>query len=95
MHEPTLTPRALLRSIIADVARKRDLDPEQIIGESHVARDVVLARVEIANRLLARGIPKVKIARMMKLHGSTVRVYLARSSRQAGRAVHHKEDVLS
>ncbi|MET3996051.1 hypothetical protein ABID65_007723 [Bradyrhizobium sp. S3.9.2] len=83
MHEPTLTPRALLHAILGEVARKYAIAPEAIMERpvTH-APGVVQARVEVATRLLARGIPKVQIARMMKLHGNIVRVYLAGHSKE-------------
>ncbi|MCA1452885.1 hypothetical protein I6F35_06570 [Bradyrhizobium sp. BRP22] len=96
MTEPTLTPRELLRNVIAEVARENDLDPAQITGRDR-QHDLVHARVVVAKRLRARGMSPERIAHLMHLHRSTVQFYLGKRSRQRkpDAVAAHKEEVLS
>ena len=90
MHEPTLTPRALLRAVIFEVARERGFHPAAIEGNSRGAK-ATEARAEVAKRLSARGLPEQRIAHLMHLSVLTVQVYLGRRVRSTVGS--HKEDV--
>ena len=81
MLSPTMTPRALFNRVLGEVAREAGLAPEVIMGPSR-ARSAVHARAMIATRLLARGIPPVHIARIMRIQASAVHRYIGKSSPQ-------------
>ena len=96
---PTLTPRALLNAVIAEVASERRVDPELIKGRSNIPR-IVRARALVAKRLLARiadarlfDEPEQRVADMMHVSLGTVQLYLGRRARSDSKVSHHKEDV--
>jgi hypothetical protein len=76
-----LTPRAILRAVILEVARERLLVPELIESRSRL-RQVEEARAMVARRLLLRGVREERIAAMMHTGLPTVQVYLGRRKRQ-------------
>jgi hypothetical protein len=97
MDEPIVTPRAMLCAVIAAVAREFQLDPEQIKGRTRTP-EVVHARTIVAKRLFARIMdarfeePEQRVADMMHLSLSTVRIYLGKRARPDNKTTHHRED---
>jgi len=97
MDEPTLTPRALLHAVIAEVARERGVDPELIKARCNIPR-IVRARALVAKRLMARiayarfDEPEQRVADMMHVSLGTVQIYLGRRARSDSKVTHHKED---
>ena len=106
MDEPIVTPRAMLHAIIATVAREMRLDPEQIKGRTRTP-EVVHARTVVAKRLVTRIMdarfdypeqpnarfeePEQRVADMMHVSLSTVRIYLGQRARSDSKTAHHKE----
>ena len=75
MVRPIMTPRAILNSVITDVARQCRVDPEQLRGKLRT-RELVDARRLVAARLSARGMSEQRVADMMRVSLSTARDYL-------------------
>jgi hypothetical protein len=78
MDEQRLTPRGLLRSIIAEVARDYRIEPEQIENIKCRLKKARNARAVVAKRLLATGLPEKRIAQMMHLSLPVVQGLLGR-----------------
>jgi hypothetical protein len=78
MAEKTLTPRDLLRQIIAQVAREFCLEPDLLFEPRPRSRVVKKARAVVAKRLFKRQVPEDRIARMMHISLTDARIYLGR-----------------
>jgi DNA-binding CsgD family transcriptional regulator len=95
MDEPTLTPRALLHAVIAEVARECGVDAVLIKARCNI-RKIVHARALVAKRLLGRGLSEQRVADMMHVNLKTVQVYLGRRARYDSKVTHHnREDARS
>lgn len=75
MVEPIVTPRAILRRVISEVARERMVAPELIGGRSR-QRNVLDARMVVARRLTARGMSEERVARMLHVSVPTLETFL-------------------
>jgi hypothetical protein len=76
-----MTPREITRAIIRDVAIRHLAGPADILSRRH-PRQLLAARIEIAERLAARGYNGVQIAAAMNRDYTTVYFYLGRTARK-------------
>ncbi|MCA1419446.1 hypothetical protein [Bradyrhizobium sp. BRP23] len=89
-----LTPRALCRAIVADVATEYGVDPT-LITRGNRAEHVVEARTEVARRLHALGMSEQRVADVMHIQIKTARSYLGTLHRRSGPApyrANHKQE---
>ncbi|MEY9179677.1 hypothetical protein [Bradyrhizobium sp. USDA 313] len=70
-----LTPRALRRSIVEEVAMEHGIDPK-LIEDGNRAQEVVEARAAVARRLHALGMSERRIADVMHIQLKTAQSYL-------------------
>jgi len=91
MYEPTVTPRALLHAVIAEVARECGVD--EVLIKGRFDRKIVYARAQVAKRLLALGLSEQRVADMMHISLGTVQVYLGRRMRSNSKVTRHNREV--